>query len=194
MNIGAFHQVDKATFWRFVASLPLGNGERYADVRSDFVQQLAGRTLLHSQMATRFLVALNQQLDARLGIVNGSDRAVDSNDSIRYPNVSVEAAPGVPVSLSTGAPVPTVEVLSLSSQDRDLDEKPAEYLGFGSPQVYIGASHTGPRLPCLDPGPRRRVPRQARSVWYERRDRRAQTRHCHGCRRDLSKHRASFAG
>lgn len=49
MDIGAFHQVDKATFWRFVASPQRGDGERYADVRSDFVQQLAGRTLQHSQ-------------------------------------------------------------------------------------------------------------------------------------------------
>ena len=165
MNVRAFHRVDKATFWRFVTSPKRSDGERYEYVRGRIVQQMAGGTLKHSQIATRFIVALTRQLDDSAWSVNGSDRAVEMEASIRYPDVSVEAVGASPASLATAAPVLIVEVLSLSSQDRDLDERPVESPGLASLECYIVASQTEPVCLAWVRGPDGKFP--AEPVEYD---------------------------
>lgn len=142
MNVRAFAKVDKDTFWRFVTSPARGDGERYEYVRGRIVQQMTGGTLRHSQLGRRLARLIEDQLDPGKWITSGSDRGVETSQTIRYPDVSVERVGGDPDSLATARPVLIAEVLSHTTEERDLDVKPAEYMELSSLQAYIVASQT----------------------------------------------------
>jgi Uma2 family endonuclease len=135
-------KVDKATFFEFVQRQP--EQFRYEYVRGRIMQQMAGGTRRHAQIAARFLMALSSRVDEAKWIVLPSDRAIDTGPTIRYADIVVEPAQGDPDSLSTETPVIAVEVLSKSSEDRDLFLKPAEYLSISSLEAYIVASQNEP--------------------------------------------------
>lgn len=137
MNANAFIKVDKATFYRIAQSDPDG---RYEYVRGRIMQQMAGGTLKHTQISKRFLRVLDSGVDQVKWIVSGPDRGVDTSVTIRYPDASVEPIGADPKSLSTRYPAVIVEVLSPSSEDRDMFVKPSEYLALASLQTYIIAS------------------------------------------------------
>lgn len=143
MTEHAFIIVDKATFYRFTQSAP--EGHRYEFVRGRIVEDMTGGTLAHSKIARRFATAFERQLDeARWEVTNGSDRGVDTVETVRCPDVVVEPAGAAGDSLATTEPVVIVEVLSQSSGERDLEIKPSEYLELPSLVVYIVASQKGP--------------------------------------------------
>lgn len=130
-------KVDKATFYEFVQVQAEG---RYEYVRGRIMQQPQGGTFKHVRLADRFREALNRQLNRADWVVSTSDRGVDTGVTVRYPDVVVEPAGVAPDSLSTSVPAILVEILSNSSEDRDLYVKPAEYLVLGTLQAYIVAS------------------------------------------------------
>ena len=141
-NARPLGKVDKATFFAFIQRQP--EQFRYEYVRGRIMQQMAGGTLRHAQIASRFLLALSGRLDEARWIVLPSDRAIDTGATIRYADIVVEPAMGDPDSLSTETPVIAVEVLSKSSEDRDLFIKPTEYLSIPSLEAYIVASQNEP--------------------------------------------------
>ncbi|MEZ5843469.1 MAG: Uma2 family endonuclease [Hyphomicrobiaceae bacterium] len=139
MNHSTFVKVDRETFFRFVANAP--ENERYEWVGGRIVQQQAGGTLKHVSIGRQFSLVLERALDPTKWIVNsGSDRGVDTPRTVRYPDVVVEPAGGDPSSLAATVPSLIVEVLSPTSSDRDLNEKPDEYLLLETLQAYIIAS------------------------------------------------------
>ena len=137
MTAHTFIKVDKATFYTFVQAQAEG---RYEYVRGRIMQQQQGGTFKHVRIADRFREALNQQLNQADWVVSTSDRGVDTGETVRYPDVVVEPVGADPNGLSTSNPAVLVEVLSHSSEDRDLYVKPAEYLALSTLQAYIVAS------------------------------------------------------
>ena len=136
MNIRTFIKVDKAAFYRFIATEPEG---RYEYEWGRIVQQQQGGTLRHVKIGARFHVVIAAQLDrAKWFILEG--RGVETAETIRYPDVVVEPEGAQEESLSTLVPALVVEVLSPSSVDRDLYVKPAEYLSLATLEAYIVAS------------------------------------------------------
>jgi Uma2 family endonuclease len=127
MNASAFIKVDKATFFK-VAERHEGRCEY---VRGRVIMQ-AGGSRRHSAIAREFLVTLVSQLDRKLWAAFGH--------VIRYPDVFVEPAEADPDGLASPQPILVVEVLSPSSEERDLETKPEEYFSIPSLQAYIVAS------------------------------------------------------
>lgn len=142
MTAHALMYVDKPTFYRFVTEA--SDDARYEYVRGWIMQQQAGGTLRHAQLGRRFTSALEHQLDPTRWIVSGSDRAIDVGESVRYPDAVVELPGATGDSLATTAPVLVVEVLSPSSEERDLSAKPMEYLGISTLLAYLVASQDEP--------------------------------------------------
>jgi Uma2 family endonuclease len=146
MSAPALIKVDKAAFYRFIANAP--DSERYEYVKGRIVQQQPGGTLMHATVAKRFARLIEDQLEGDNWVVlNGSDRGVETAETIRYPDVVVEPVGARTDSLSTDRPVLIFEVLSPSSSDRDLTTKPAEYTRLSTLHAYIVASQTAPE--CL---------------------------------------------
>ena len=146
MTAHPFLIVDKATFYRFLAAAP--EGRRYEFVNGRIVQDMGGGTLKHSKLARRFSIVVERQLDeARWEVNNGSDRGVETSVTIRLPDVVVESAGASDDSLATTEPVVIIEVLSQSSEERDIEAKPAEYTSLPSLEAYIVASQDEPA--CL---------------------------------------------
>jgi len=136
MNVRTFIKVDKAAFYRFIATEPEG---RYEYEWGRIVQQQQGGTRDHGKIAGQFFFEIKRQLDATEWVVIEA-RGVETAETIRYPDVVVEPATERGDSISTKRPALVVEVLSPTSVDRDLLVKPAEYLNLDSLEAYIVAS------------------------------------------------------
>jgi Uma2 family endonuclease len=142
MTAHALMFVDKPTFYRFIVKS--ADDARYEFVRGWIMQQQAGGTLKHARLGLRFAAVLDAQLDPKIWLTTGSDRAIDTGDTVRYADTVVEKLGAPADSLATEAPWLIVEVLSPSSEERDLATKPVEYLGLASLQAYIVASQNEP--------------------------------------------------
>lgn len=140
MTAQTFIKVDKATFYRFMAQEPEG---RYEYVRGRIMQQQAGGSLRHSRIGARFHLHLSRFLDDSRYVIL-EQRGVDTPETIRYPDVVVEAVGAPDDSRATTEPILIVEALSPTSEDRDLFVKPAEYLALPSLAAYIVASQDEP--------------------------------------------------
>jgi len=139
MTAHALMYVDKPTFYRFIVNAD--EGHRYEWVRGWIMQQQAGGTRKHAELAAAFCSVLRQQLELRVWAVSGSDRLTDTGSSVRYADAVVERrATAADDSIETERPILLVEVLSPSSEERDLTVKPAEYLAIDSLDTYIVAS------------------------------------------------------
>jgi len=139
MTAHALRFVDKPTFYRFVADSD--ERYRYEHVRGWIMQQQASGTLRHSKLATAFTAALVRQLDPEAWVVSGSDRLIDMSGVVRFADALVEkAGTAADTSLQTEQPVIIVEVLSPSSEERDLTVKLAEYTAVASLDTYIVAA------------------------------------------------------
>lgn len=140
MNVRTFIKVDKAAFYRFIATEPEG---RYEYEWGRIVQQQQGGTRKHVHIGANFHKLLLNRFDPAIcSIYEG--RGVETSETVRYPDVVVEAAGEPDDSLSTDAPLVVIEILSPTSVDRDLFVKPAEYLSLTSLEAYIVASQSEP--------------------------------------------------
>jgi Uma2 family endonuclease len=142
MTAHALMYVDKETFYRFIAKAD--DRYRYEYVRGWITQQQACGTHKHARLGFRFMKAMDSAVDPKLWEVNGPDRGIDVGRTIRYADAVIEPAHPADESLSTGQPALIVEVLSPSSEERDLAAKPADYLNLASLQAYIVASQDEP--------------------------------------------------
>lgn len=117
-------------------------------MRGRIAEDRGGGALKHSRLARRFSLIIVRQLDAtRWEVNNGSDRGVETSETIRFPDVIVEPSGADDESLATSEPAIVVEVLSPTSGERDTEIKPAEYMGLPSLLAYIVASQGEPA--CL---------------------------------------------
>ncbi len=140
--MNAFVKVDKETFYRFMATRREG---RYEYVRGRIVQQMTSRTRDHGQAARRIARVIEDQVDqSRLTVP--TDRGVETAETIRYPDVSLEPADEPGESLATRRPALVVEVLSPSTTSAELDQKPDEYLAIASLDAYLVASQNEPSI------------------------------------------------
>ena len=142
MSVNAFIRVDKATFFKVAQS----HEGRCEYVRGRIMMQ-AGGTRGHWQIAKRIIQILDRQLDPALWVAGGSDLAINTGETVRYPDVTVDTVAADPSSLTAQHPVLLVEVLSPSSEERDLETKPEEYFGLSTLQAYIVASQD--EVACL---------------------------------------------
>jgi Uma2 family endonuclease len=142
MTAHPFLIVDKATFYRFVASAP--EGHRYEFVNGRILHTMTGGTHGHNQIALRAAFAMSRQLASTDWAISVADRGVETARTVRYPDVVVEMQGADTKSLATSEPVVVVEVLSEGSSERDLETKPLEYLALPSLQAYIVASQDEP--------------------------------------------------
>ena len=140
--MNAFARIDKAAFYNFVQRQSDG---RYEYVRGRIVQQMTGGRRGHGLVAKRIGRVLEDQLDGAMWTVL-HDRGVETNVTIRYPDVVVEPASEPNESLATLCPELIVEVLSPGTSDVDLDTKPAEYTSLATLQTYIVASQDEPAI------------------------------------------------
>ena len=140
MNVRTFIKVDKAAFYRFIATEPEG---RYEYEWGRIVQQQKGGTRNHGRVAGQFYSVVKRQLDLSVWVIIEA-RGFETAETVRYPDVVVEPATEPGDSISTQRPAVVIEVLSPSSFDRDLFVKPAEYLGLATLEAYIVASQSEP--------------------------------------------------
>jgi Uma2 family endonuclease len=134
--------VDKETFYRFIAKAD--DRYRYEYVRGWIMQQQQGGTFLHARVGSRFVLNLSQLVDPAVWSVTGSARGIVTNKTVRYADAVVEKRGADRKSLATNEPVLIVEVITPSSEERDLGSKPLEYLNIASLQAYIVASQDEP--------------------------------------------------
>lgn len=137
-----FILVDKATFHRFVKTVP--GGQRFEYVNGRIVHTMIGGIHAHNQMSLRAAMAFSRQLDPAQWVVSVADRGVETSRTIRFPDVVVEREGADAKSLVATEPVLIVEVLSEGSSERDLDTKPKEYLSLPSLMAYIVAAQETP--------------------------------------------------
>jgi Uma2 family endonuclease len=142
MSAHALMYVDKETFYHFIAKAD--DRYRYEYVRGWIMQHQGGGTHKHARLGFRFAKAIDAAVDPKLWEVNGSDRGIDVGHTVRYPDVVVEATHPADDTLSSKEPALLVEILSASSEERDLSAKPAEYLALASLQAYVVASQDEP--------------------------------------------------
>ena len=152
MNVSAYLKVDKAAFFKFVASQAEGRFE-YEEGR--IVQQMSGGTFAHMRIVQRFVSIFERQLDADVWAVTSQGRGVETAKTVRYPDVVVEALGAAVKGLSTDKPSVIVEVLSPSTQALDLNAKPPEFMSLAALEAYIVASQDEARCWVWHRGPDR---------------------------------------
>jgi Uma2 family endonuclease len=145
MNASAFSKFDKAAFFKVVEAA--NDDQRFEFVRGRILQQQKGNTRGHVLVATEFLMSLARQLDETEFDVLGPGFAVETDETVRYPDVLVVPSNLAGDAMATRVTPLIVEVLSPTSVDRDLCVKPAEYLSIPTLQAYIVASQDEPA--CL---------------------------------------------
>jgi Uma2 family endonuclease len=119
--------------------------ERY-ELVGGRVMIMTGGSRGHGIITRRLATALEKRLDVNRWTVLTSDFGVDLGpDTVRYPDVVVDAAGGLLKDLTATAPALIAEVLSPSSVSNDLGDKAAEYLQLTSLYAYLVLSQDEPK-------------------------------------------------
>ncbi|MCH9807827.1 MAG: Uma2 family endonuclease [Alphaproteobacteria bacterium] len=139
MNAPLDLKLTKPEFLRWVQ-----RQQGHYELKGGQVMMHAGTTRRHWLVYNRFIVEIAKRLDDSSWVVGGTDLAVEIGDTIRYPDVLVEAAGGDGDALTTKTPAMLIEVLSPSSVGTDMTEKPSEYGSLPSLAAYIVASQDEP--------------------------------------------------
>ena len=160
MNLTVPLKISKAEFYEFVQQ----SEGRFEWERGLIVQQMTGGTLKHGGLALRFRDALVRQLGFDNFIATVADRGVETNETIRYPDVVLEPIGADGNSLATTVPALVVEILSKTSKQRDLSAKPVEYTSLDSLHAYIVASQDGPECWVWVRGADRQFPADAARI------------------------------
>ena len=110
------------------------------------VAMMTGGSRGHAIVMRRLSLALERHLDTTKWTVLTSDFAVDVGaDTIRYPDVVVDAAGGALRDLTATAPILIAEVVSPSSATDDLGDKAAEYLRLQNLRAYLVFAQDEPK-------------------------------------------------
>ena len=127
---------DKAAFKRW-----LRDQERKYEWKDGRVVQMANVTRGHSRVVANILRAMSAWLDGDTWAVVASDFGVENEAFVRFPDILVEPEnAGDFKSRRSERAALLFEVLSPSSADTDMIEKPAEYMSFDSLEANVLAS------------------------------------------------------
>jgi Uma2 family endonuclease len=141
MNIAYPRSMDAAAFLSWTE----GRQGRYELARGR-VMTMTGASRAHALIVRRFANAVERRLDPTRWTVLTSDFAVKVGpDTVRCPDVVVDAAGGALDDLSATAPTLIAEVLSPSSVTNDLGDKAAERLRLASVSAYVVLSQDEPK-------------------------------------------------
>lgn len=136
MNAPFDLKLDKAAF-----TLWIENQERRYEWKEGRVVQMTNVTRGHSRIVRNIARALENRLDIAKWAVVTSDFGVESDSFIRYPDVIVEPEDaGDMDARRADKAVLLFEVLSPSSIDTDMLEKPAEYMSLPTVEAYVVVS------------------------------------------------------
>jgi Uma2 family endonuclease len=131
MNVRLPVRMDKAAFLAWVQ----GREERYELDRGRVIM-MTGGSRAHWQITRNLSKILDARVDPGKWEVL-SEFGIDlESDSIRYPDIVVDAAGQAPKDLTAAAPVLIAEVLSPSSERIDLGDKASDYLRLPSLAIY----------------------------------------------------------
>jgi len=132
--------IDKAAFCRWVE-----RQERKYEWKEGRIVQMTNVTRGHGIIVGNFVMAIGARIDLDQWSVIPVDFGVETDDSIRYPDVLVEPLTADDLKgRRSHSPAVLVEVLSPSSGARDFVEKLAEYQTFVTLEAYIIASQDEP--------------------------------------------------
>jgi Uma2 family endonuclease len=126
----------KADFHAFMATEP--EGGRY-ELEHGRIVTMPGGTGGHSDISSRFIIVIGRQLDEDIWALQGSDRGIETAETVRYPDVIIEQRPFDRQSRWAPSPALAIEVLSPDSEKRDLVTKAGEYMAIASLEAYIVA-------------------------------------------------------
>ena len=136
MNAPFDLHLDKAAFNRWLLKQ-----ERKYEWKEGRVVQMTNVTRGHSRVVANILRAMSARLDADAWAVVASDFGVEKEAFVRFPDILIEPEnAGDFKSRRSENAVLLFEVLSPSSVDTDMIEKPAEYMSFNSLEAYVVAS------------------------------------------------------
>lgn len=128
--------LDKASFNRWL----LGQERKY-EWKEGRIVQMTNVTRGHSRVVRNIARALEARLDIDSWAVVTSDFGVEKETFVRFPDVLVEPEQSGPLDVRrSDTAILLFEVLSPSSVDTDLMEKPEEYMSFDSLEAYVVAS------------------------------------------------------
>lgn len=135
MNAPFDLRLDKAAFDRWLL-----DQDRKYEWKEGRVVQMTNVTRGHASIVSNVVMALGALLDRDVWRIVASDFGVEQETFLRFPDVLVEPMGGDLSARRSETAVLLFEVLSPSSVDTDLIEKPAEYMTFASLEAYVVAS------------------------------------------------------
>lgn len=137
MNAPLDLKLDKADFDRWLLKQ-----DRKYEWKEGRVVQMTNVTRAHARVVMNIALALGSRLDRNKWSVVTSDFGVeDLGTFVRFPDVLVESEDAGALDVRRSpSPILLFEVLSPSSVDVDLIEKPAEYGTIASLEAYVAVS------------------------------------------------------
>ncbi len=140
MNIQTSLRMDKAVFATWVEGEP----ERY-ELAGGLAMMMPRPSLAHGLIVSNMMFALRRRLDPKQWAVVAEFGLDTAPDTLRYPDIVVDRAGGSAKSYTAQAAVLLAEVLSPSSAETDLGDKPIEYLQLPSLLAYVVLSQSEPK-------------------------------------------------
>lgn len=135
MNAPFDLRLDKATFKRWVRSQ-----DRKYEWKDGRVVQMNNVTRGHANIVMNIARGISSRVDLERWSVVVSDFGVEDETFLRFPDVIVEPVGGDPHGRRADHAVLLVEVLSPSSVDTDMLEKPEEYMSLPTVEAYVVVS------------------------------------------------------
>lgn len=140
MNVRPDLRMSKAAFVEWDAA----EGER-CELVGGHVVMMPHPSLAHGMIVANLMVLLRARLDPKDWVVIAEFGVDTGPETLRYPDIVVDHAGRPGKSYTASAPVLLTEVLSSSSTEIDLGDKPAEYLEVPSLFAYIVLSQVEPK-------------------------------------------------
>jgi Uma2 family endonuclease len=132
MNVQLPVRMSKAAFLEWVQAR-----EDHHELDRGRVVMMTGGSRAHWQITANLLHALAARLDPEKWAVLPEFGIDLETETIRFPDIVVDAAGQAPKDLTAAAPALIAEVLSPSSERVDLGDKSAEYLRLPSLAAYL---------------------------------------------------------
>src|SRR5947209_14050903 len=138
MNVQLPVHMDKQAFLAWVQ----GREERYELVEGRVIM-MTRTTRAHALVVSNLIALIHRQLDPQLWSVVAEFGVDAGPKTLRYPDVMVEPVGQGLLEYETNEPVLLIEVLSPSTKNIDLRDKPAEYLRLPRLEAYLIFAQTG---------------------------------------------------
>lgn len=140
MNVQLPARMDKAAFLTWAE----GREDRFELVKGHIVM-MPGVSRRHAILVGNIFFALRNQLDPQRWQVISEFGLNAEPETLRYPDIVVDAVGGGGKDYTAISPALLVEVLSPSSVEIDLGDKAAEYLKLPSVMAYLVFSQDEPK-------------------------------------------------